>query len=321
MNDLISIIIPVYNRQNVLEACVHSIQAQSYQNFEIILIDDGSTDQTPQVCRKLAEEDPRIRLLGGDHAGVSAARNKGLDAAKGAYIFFVDSDDVVHPLLAETLIDGMVRNDSPIGGSKYHPIRNSEWDTVHQIIASDPGPGQTTFHSCVDSIRSTCYGQSPFSTMGGVMIRRDLIGQTRFRTDLFIGEDFYFIYENFLKGASSVFLEQKWYYCRIHPGNSSNNFSFPGFMTRFCRRRLVWRSEAALGRTENAIRQKQDAFGIFLKCLKMGRMGRGDIKKMCNVMKEHKAEILPALNLTRKLRFYLHVYFPSTIRLTKLKKK
>ena len=82
MNHLISIIIPVLNRENEIEECIRSVYAQTYENWEILVIDSGSTDRTPEICRELAAKEPRIRLLTGN-LGVSNARNKGLEDARG----------------------------------------------------------------------------------------------------------------------------------------------------------------------------------------------------------------------------------------------
>ncbi len=81
IKDLISVIIPVYNREKVIEECIDSVFAQSYQNFEIVIVDDGSTDSTLQICKRLAEKDERIKLFVAGHGGVSAARNIALDKA------------------------------------------------------------------------------------------------------------------------------------------------------------------------------------------------------------------------------------------------
>ena len=84
MSALISVIIPVYNRAHYLPDCLNSVLAQTYRNLQIILIDDGSTDESPTLCRQYAAKDCRILFLQGSHGGVSAARNLGLDAAKAA---------------------------------------------------------------------------------------------------------------------------------------------------------------------------------------------------------------------------------------------
>mgnify|MGYP003302353025 CR=1 FL=1 len=94
-NPLISVIVPVYNVEKYLDRCIESIVNQTYKNLEIILIDDGSTDNSPQICDELEKKDKRIKVIHKENSGVSSARNVGLDNAKGDYIGFVDSDDFI----------------------------------------------------------------------------------------------------------------------------------------------------------------------------------------------------------------------------------
>ena len=98
---LISIIVPVYNRADWVTACVDSCRAQTIKNIEIILVDDGSTDRTPEVCRELCRKDFRIKWLQSVNQGVCAARNMGLALAAGEFVYFLDSDDVLMPFALE----------------------------------------------------------------------------------------------------------------------------------------------------------------------------------------------------------------------------
>lgn len=103
-NDLVSIIIPVYNVAPYLDRCVQSACNQTYRNIEIILVDDGSTDESGEMCDRWAEKDSRVRVVHKKNGGLSDARNTGLDIAHGKYILFLDSDDSVkHDLLNATL--------------------------------------------------------------------------------------------------------------------------------------------------------------------------------------------------------------------------
>ncbi len=101
---LISVIIPVYNAEKTIAKCIDSVIAQTYQEFEILLIDDGSTDAGGEICKRYAESDNRVRYIKKDNGGVSSARNKGIDKAKGEYITFIDSDDWFETDTLETLI-------------------------------------------------------------------------------------------------------------------------------------------------------------------------------------------------------------------------
>ncbi len=104
MNDKkISIIVPVYNVKDFVGICIESLLNQSYKNLEIILVDDGSTDNSGILCDEYAEKDTRIKVIHKENGGPSAARNLGLDIATGDYISFVDSDDFIHPQMYEAL--------------------------------------------------------------------------------------------------------------------------------------------------------------------------------------------------------------------------
>ena len=103
-NPLVSIIIPVYNVEKYLQQCVGSVLAQTYKHLEIVLIDDGSTDQSPRMCDEYAAQYENIYVFHKQNGGASTARNIGLENAKGEYIFFLDSDDWLEPNALETMI-------------------------------------------------------------------------------------------------------------------------------------------------------------------------------------------------------------------------
>ena len=103
MKPLISVIVPVYRVEEFLPRCVDSLRAQTYENLEIILVDDGSPDHCPEICEKYAARDVRIRVIHQENRGLSGARNAGIDAAAGEYLAFVDSDDYVTEDFIESL--------------------------------------------------------------------------------------------------------------------------------------------------------------------------------------------------------------------------
>ena len=103
----ISVIVPVYNAEAYLGRCLDSILVQTYQDFELILVDDGSPDRCGAICDEYAQKDGRVRVIHKANGGVGAARNTGLDAATGEYIIFVDSDDYIHPEMLQILWDGI----------------------------------------------------------------------------------------------------------------------------------------------------------------------------------------------------------------------
>ena len=104
---LISIVVPVYNVESFLEHCITSILEQTYENFEMILVDDGSTDSSGSICDHWAQKDSRIQVIHQQNGGLSAARNSGIDVAKGEYICFIDSDDFITPNYVKDFVDAM----------------------------------------------------------------------------------------------------------------------------------------------------------------------------------------------------------------------
>lgn len=104
MNELLTIIVPIYNSQKYLSYCLDSILNQTYLNWEALLIDDESSDQSPKICKKYVEKDSRFRYFRKKNGGVADARNYGLDRANGDYIAFIDNDDVLHPEMYNMLI-------------------------------------------------------------------------------------------------------------------------------------------------------------------------------------------------------------------------
>ena len=143
--DLISVIVPVYNVERYVEKCIRSITLNTYRNLEILCINDGSTDRSGDVLDRLALEDSRITVLHQSNGGVSAARNKGLDMARGEYIAFIDADDYVHPMYFDSLSGCMqtagaditvcgiekVEEDAQIQYSEYEDIAYRHLDAEH----------------------------------------------------------------------------------------------------------------------------------------------------------------------------------------------
>lgn len=114
----ISIVVPVYNMEKYLCRCVDSILAQTYQNIQVILVDDGSKDRSYEICDSYGAKDPRVTVIHKENGGLSSARNAGIDAAQGEYIGFVDSDDYIAPDMYEKLI-GAISTEGEIANVMY----------------------------------------------------------------------------------------------------------------------------------------------------------------------------------------------------------
>lgn len=311
MKSKISVIMPVYNRGDMIGESIESVISQTYHNWEIVIVDSESTDNTPEVCRLYAEKDSRIKYIKKSNEGVSASRNCAIDNAEGEYLFFLDSDDIIHKRLFEVLLDAMEKSGANIGGSSVRFVKQANWHKLNAYLEKNTEPGETRHLSFEETLEAVFTGTSPINLIGGVMISRKFVGDTRFNTSLHIGEDFYFMYENLFKGTDAVFLREKWYFGRLHGSNLSGDYSFEGFWSRFHRRELVWQSEETMGRTKYVNLQKLDGLNVYKAYLIRNNHKTPDGKKIRRTMKDYRKVIYPVLSFKEKVNFNLSVYAPA----------
>lgn len=187
VSPLLSIIVPVYNILEYLPRCVHSITAQTYTNLEILLVDDGSTDGTGQLCDALAKEDGRIRVLHKENGGSSSARNLGIAQAKGEYFGFVDSDDYIEPDMYERLYRGITDY-----GAQMAQIGRDEIDEQGNRLPDicEP-PTEAVFYKSEDFMRELIMhrGDCSFCTK---LIHRELFEDKGFPVGK-LNEDFFLL--------------------------------------------------------------------------------------------------------------------------------
>lgn len=204
LDALISVIVPVYNVENYLRQCISSLLSQSYTHFELLIVDDGSTDQSGMICDEYASQDSRIRVVHKNNGGVSSARNFGLDMAKGEYICFVDSDDWVQKDYLKDLlryskegVDFIISDYMYVNGS-YHYLPPTPSAVVGgvEILLSD-----------YSRLRS-CY--SPY----GKLFRLSIIRKYNLYFDVFVhyGEDRLFNF-NYLRYVNQVAISSGINYC------------------------------------------------------------------------------------------------------------
>ena len=126
VNPLISVIVPIYKVEQYLDECIVSIVNQTYTNLEILLVDDGSPDRSPEICDQWKEKDNRIQVIHKVNGGLADARNAGLDVMHGEYVLFVDSDDYLHPEMVQKLYDGIKSTSADICMCKADKINKTE---------------------------------------------------------------------------------------------------------------------------------------------------------------------------------------------------
>ncbi|MBQ6733893.1 MAG: glycosyltransferase [Lachnospiraceae bacterium] len=144
---MISVIMPVYNVKDYLERSVRSVAAQTFRNLEIILVDDGSTDGSGELCESLASEDRRIRVIHRENGGAASSRNTGLDEARGGYIAFADADDFLHPQMLERLLKIQEKEDADIVAAGF--LRVPEEADPEECFAQETLPEENVY-ICVE---------------------------------------------------------------------------------------------------------------------------------------------------------------------------
>lgn len=191
---LVTVVIPAYNAERYLPDCLKSVQAQNYANLEILIIDDGSSDGTEQICRDFAEDDSRIVLLRQKNSGVSSARNNGIRNSSGEYIQFLDADDVLEPDAVSRLVYCMAETSADAVSFGY-----CEFDDANEIAAlKKPRVNSTDCkllnrHSVLECIH---YGKIS-NNVWALFFNRDFLlsHDLCFDTGIPFGEDILFIYQ------------------------------------------------------------------------------------------------------------------------------
>jgi glycosyltransferase involved in cell wall biosynthesis len=218
---LISIIIPVYNVEKHLNQCVSSVVNQTYKDIEIILVNDGSSDNSPRICDEWAEKDSRIRVIHKNNGGVSSARNTGLKVAKGDYIGFIDSDDYIDKNMYEKLLSCF--NDEGIGIASCGVFYDKEGNI---------SPYNKSW--MVSTKKVITYNEFPFLllptkvnfTIWSKLYKRELLEGLKFREGL-LNEDSLFIFDLSFnlekKKQNMVEIPYVGYYYRCTPGGITQN--------------------------------------------------------------------------------------------------
>lgn len=194
----LSIIVPVYNAEEYLDRCMHSIMDQEFTSYEVILVDDGSSDSSSLMCDRYSATDPRFRTLHKPNGGVSSARNAGLELAKGEYVMFLDSDDALLPYALDDLMDAVGSEDVVVGGFAAFMEGMPVNDVRPHATKSYKGVEFPLFFR--DNIRRNCQMlDAPWAKL----FRRKAIGNIRFNENLSYAEDKLFVF-TVMAGASSI---------------------------------------------------------------------------------------------------------------------
>lgn len=199
-NELVSIIVPIYNVENYLERCIKSLISQEYKNIEIILVDDGSTDDSSEICKKYLK-DNRIRYFYKPNGGLSDARNFGLSKAIGQYVTFVDSDDALSPDFVLYNYESLINNEADIS------ISNLEFIYTEKFEKSNKEDKQFVLTNA-EVIEKMLYGKHYFISACGKLYRRKLFENILFP----VGQSFEDINTTY-----KLYLKSKKIACSLYP--------------------------------------------------------------------------------------------------------
>lgn len=229
---LISVIVPVYNVSQYLERCLNSIIAQTHKNIEVILIDDGSTDGSAEICDRYEEKDARFRVIHKKNGGVSKARNTGLEIVKGKYIGFVDSDDTIEPDMYEMLHNALNENDADMA------ICNQTKITLEEKVLNSKLEKLTVFNKN-QAIEEVLLGRAFVGGPCNKLFKAELCKDLFFDEDIFYGEDLLFVVKNLLRCDKIVCTPESYYNYYIRDGSAcTSSFSEKTFTDHISRERI-----------------------------------------------------------------------------------
>ncbi len=192
-DSLVSIIIPVYGTEDYLPNCIDSLRKQTYENIEIILVDDESPDSCPQICDAYSQKDSRIVVVHQKNKGVSGARNVGMYRAKGDFVMFVDSDDELMPDAVSTLLNDAENYKADIVSAKFMMIKDAD---KYELQVDDHG---VTVYTDDVPLLLSLRGDSCTESACAKLFRKSFVQDICFVEGKNINEDGYFIFQCFLK--------------------------------------------------------------------------------------------------------------------------
>lgn len=206
MDALISVIVPVYNFESCIRRCVDSILGQTYSNIELILVNDGSQDQSGAICDEYKKLDSRVKVIHKENGGTSEARNYGLDLAEGAYIGFIDGDDFIDPDFYQVLFDLIIKYKTDMSMVSYRQLRNNQ-------STPKADSGSISVMEREQAIGELLIDDEIQNYVWNKLYKKELFDNIRFPVGV-VYDDIYIMYELFRESQSVVYMRTpKYYYC------------------------------------------------------------------------------------------------------------
>lgn len=274
----VSVIIPTYNSP-FLADCLKTVVNQNYKNLEIIVVDDGSTNNARMVCEQFREKDPRVRVFYEDNLGVGAARNTGLNAATGDYVTFVDSDDWITEEYVEVLVNEIQKFDADISVVNFMRYQNSDGTTLFHIDDSNP---YEKMYSPQEWFKFEYQPQNfmsqLFTVAWGKLYKRSLLTNIVY-PEVRKAEDDYTTWKIYLLANKIVYLNRQFYIFRLNENSTTANndwhnaFSYKAVLQRIGFFKLIGLDTSA----------EEEAYRWRLNTSKTGALKSGNYQEYRNI--------------------------------------
>ena len=220
-NELISIVVPIYNVEKYLRMCLDSILGQTYEHFECLLINDGSPDKSADICKEYVDKDARFHYFEKENGGLASARNLGIKYSKGKYITFIDSDDWVDSSYLENLYELMIKHNADVSIACYGAY-DEERATYLFYAYGDEYEKVYSGREVVEQLPKFEGGDLTFQTSWGILSKRELFDQITFPVGR-INEDIGTNYKLFMQSGKIAYIHKNLYIYRIRKTSISNS--------------------------------------------------------------------------------------------------
>lgn len=294
----ISIIIPAYNIEPYLERCLNSVRSQTYKNLQIIVVDDGSTDQTGRIADHIARQDYRFLVIHKENGGVSAARKTGLEHATGEYIGFADGDDYIEPDMYENLIGLAIEYDADIAHCGYQMVFPDRVDLYH-------GTKQLKVQDTYTGVKDLLEGSLVEPGLVNKIYRKVLFNNLEYDESIVIHEDLLLNYYLFQKARRSVFSDMPYYHYMVR----ANSASTSGWNEHKLKDPI--RVLEIMGETENNCELKKIIINRYAyQLIRNIILWTGDQKaELKKYQKEFRVKLRQTLNVTGKEELSCKIYW------------
>ena len=315
---MISVIVPVYNVERYLQRCVDSILNQTFRDIELILIDDGSTDRCGEICDRYSVQDDRIRVIHQINAGLSAARNAGIDVASGEFLSFVDSDDFIHCETLETLHRSIIDNDADIAVCSFLRVsENGEFIDpfpVSDDLLSTP-EGIITTQLAIEGLFGNLH--SYWGVVWNKLYKNDLFKNIRFPVGKTF-EDVYVMHEILYQCSRIFTVDKKLYYYQNNSASITNSIGLENRVDLY--EGYIYRMRFFEDHEMTVLLKKQlnIVYYLYCKCVKNREIKDEALKKRVKLLKRNISFFLcryDNLKFTEKLSFefpklfsFLHIF-------------